>query len=151
MVQRIGIRSSTVQSLDGAEVIVPNSALVSGTLINWTHSDARRRLELTVGASYAHDPTEVMKVLRQVVGGQSGLLHMPPPEVICTAFGDSSIDYSVRGWCVGYLEAIEAKSLLAGAIHAEFAKQGIEIPFPQQDVHIISMPKDRALGDGEDT
>ncbi|MFK8002094.1 MAG: mechanosensitive ion channel family protein [Polyangiales bacterium] len=139
-VQRIGIRSSTVQSLDGAEVIVPNSDLVSGKLINWTLSDTRRRLELVVGAGYAHDPAEVMQVLRRVVARQRGLLHFPIPEVICTAFGDSSIDYAVRAWCTGYLEAIEAKSLLASAIHAEFAKQGIEIPFPQQDVHILSMP-----------
>ena len=139
-VQRIGIRSSTVQSLDGAEVIVPNSDLVSGQLINWTLSDTRRRLELTVGASYAHDPAEVMAVLRRVAGQQRGLLNMPPPDVICTAFGDSAIEYSVRGWCLGYLEAIQAKSQLASAIHAEFAKVGIEIPFPQQDVHIISMP-----------
>lgn len=154
IVQRIGIRSSTVQSLDGAEVIVPNSALVSGTLINWTLSDTRRRLELVVGASYAHDPARVIQVLREVVGRQRGLLHMPPPEVICTSFGDSSIDYAVRAWCVGYLEAIEAKSLLASAIHAEFAKQGIEIPFPQRDLHVVSMPASMsksALADGEDT
>ena len=81
-------------------------------------------------------------MLRGVVGRQRGLLHVPPPEVVCTSFGDSAIDYAVRAWCMGYLEAIEAKSVLASAIHAEFAKHGIEIPFPQQDVHVVSMPKE---------
>ncbi len=140
-VQRIGIRSSTVLSLNGAEVIVPNADLVSGKLINWTLSDTRRRLELVVGAAYHHDPKEVMAVLRRVVGRQRGLLHDPPVEVICTAFGDSAIEYTVRAWTQGYLEAIEAKSRLAAAVYAEFARQDIEIPFPQQDLHIKSMPE----------
>lgn len=139
-VQRIGIRSSSVHSLDGAEVIVPNSDLVSGKLINWTLSDARRRFDLVIGAGYAHDPREVMKVLKQVVARQPLILHDPGPEVLCTSFADSAIEYTVRAWAGGYLEAIEAKSLLATRIHQAFAESGIEIPFPQQDVHVKSMP-----------
>ncbi|MEM9069858.1 MAG: mechanosensitive ion channel domain-containing protein [Myxococcota bacterium] len=139
-VQRIGIRSSSVHSLDGAEVIVPNADLVSGKLINWTLSDARRRFDLVIGAGYAHDPAEVMRLLNQVVRRQPRILHDPAPEVFCTSFADSAIEYTVRAWAGGYLEAIEAKSSLAAAVYATFAEHEIEIPFPQQDVHIKSTP-----------
>ncbi|MEM9860309.1 MAG: mechanosensitive ion channel domain-containing protein [Myxococcota bacterium] len=140
-VQRIGIRSSTVHALNGADVIVPNSDLVSGRLINWTLSDEKRRIDLIVGAAYRHDPKEVMAILRRVVFTQDGVLQDPMPEVLCTSFGDSAIEYTVRAWATGYLNAIEVHSRLAAAVHEAFAEANIEIPFPQQDLYIKSAPE----------
>lgn len=151
-VRRIGIRSSTVQSLDGAEVIVPNADLIAGHLVNWTHTDARRRLKLVVGTGYQHAPADVIPVLMEVVRSQPGVLGDPPPDVLCVGFGDSSIDYAIFGWTGGYLDAIRIKSQLALRVYAALSREGIQIPFPQQDIHIVSVSEEAAkrLGDEED-
>jgi len=141
-VRRIGIRSSTVESLDGAEVIVPNSDLISGHLVNWTHSDARRRLKLVVGTAYAHDPVEVTRVLTKVVQSQPGVLNEPPADVLCTGFGSSSVDFTVRAWTAGYLDAIQIKSTLAARVYAALEREGIEMPFPQQDLHLRTISEE---------
>ncbi len=135
-VRRIGIRSSTVASLDGAEVIVPNADLIAGRLVNWTLSDARRRLELVVGTDYDVPPERARDVLMQVVRTQPGVIHDPPPEVICIGFGESSVDFAIRAWTGGYLDAIDITSRLALRVHAALAKEGIEIPFPHRDVYL---------------
>ena len=143
-VRRIGIRSSTVESLDGAEVIVPNSDLISDQLVNWTHSDARRRLNLEVGAAYAHDPAQVAQILLRVVRSQPGVLNDPPPDVLCEGFGDSSIEFVIRAWTPGYLDAILIKSRLAVRVYEALAAEGVEIPFPQRDLHLRSLSEDAA-------
>lgn len=143
-VRRIGIRSSTVASLDGAEVIVPNADLISGHLVNWTLSDARRRLELTVGTTYAGSPERAREVLLKVVRSQPGVLHDPPADVVCTGFGDSSVDFSIRAWTGSYLDAVQIKSRLAMRVHAALEKEGIEIPFPQRDLHLRSIAPEAA-------
>ncbi|MGE0784154.1 MAG: mechanosensitive ion channel domain-containing protein [Sandaracinaceae bacterium] len=138
-VQRIGIRSSTIHSLDGADVIVPNADLISGRLVNWTLDDPRRRMHLAVGVAYSHDPKAVMAILQKVARSSPGLLSDPAPDVICTGFGDSSIDYEIRAWTPGYLEAIRAKSLLAERVYEALGNEGVEIPFPQRDLHLRSV------------
>lgn len=137
-VQRIGIRSSTVRALTGAEVIVPNADLISGNLVNWTLSDARRRVDVKVGTGYAHDPSEVKRILEGAVRGQRGVLNDPKPEVLCTGFGDSSVDFEVRVWTGSYSEGVRVYSELAQRIHRVLGEEGIEIPFPQRDLHLKS-------------
>lgn len=150
-VQRIGIRSSTVRSLTGAEVIVPNADLISGNLVNWTLSDARRRIDVKVGTGYDHDPAEVKQILEGAVRGQRGVLHDPKPEVLCTGFGDSSVDFEVRVWTSSYSEGVRVYSALAQRIYAVLAEEGIEIPFPQRDLHVKSieaaLPQSSGSGD----
>lgn len=141
-VRRIGIRSSTVRSLDGAEVIVPNADLISGHLVNWTLTDARRRLELTIGTGYQHKPQDVIRILERVVRSQPGVLNDPQADVLCTGFGDSSIDFSIRAWTAGFLDAIQIKSRLALRVYAALEREGIEIPFPQRDLNIRTLPEE---------
>jgi len=143
-VRRIGIRSSTVESLDGAEVIVPNSDLISDQLVNWTLTDARRRLQLEVGVAYAHDPATVAQILSRVVRTQPGVMNDPPADVLCEGFGDSSVDFVIRAWTPGYLDAIFIKSRLAVRVYEALAAEGIEIPFPQRDLHLRSLSDDAA-------
>lgn len=138
-VRRIGIRSSTVASLDGAEVIVPNAGLISGRLVNWTLTDARRRLELVVGTSYAGSPERARALLLEVASSPPGVLHDPPPDVICVGFGDGSVDLAIRAWTAGYREAIQIESRLAVRVHAALEREGIEIPFPQLALHLRSV------------
>lgn len=138
-VKRIGIRSSTVHSLDGAEVIVPNAELISGQLVNWTLSDARRRVELTVGTGYAHDPREVKAILEKVARTQPGVLSDPRPDVLCTGLGESSIDFAIRVWTPDFGSGSRVRSELAQRVYAALGEAGIEIPFPQRDLHVRSI------------
>jgi potassium efflux system protein len=143
-VRRIGVRSSTVRSLEGAEVIVPNADLISSHLINWTLSDQRRRSSLVIGTGYQHPPREVIPILLRVVRTQPGVLLDPPPDVLCSGFGDSSIDYEVRFWAASYLEAITARSDLAVRVYDTLDQHGIEIPFPQRDVTLRKIEEQAA-------
>ncbi|MBX3269735.1 MAG: mechanosensitive ion channel [Sandaracinaceae bacterium] len=139
-VRRIGIRSSTVASLDGAEVIVPNADLISGRLVNWTLTDARRRLELVRRHELrAGSPERARALLLEVASSPPGVLHDPPPDVICVGFGDSSVDFAIRAWTAGYREAIQIESRLAVRVHAALEREGIEIPFPQLALHLRSV------------
>ena len=100
-------------------------------------------------AGCQHAPADVIPVLMEVVRSQPGVLGDPPPDVLCVGFGDSSIDYVILGWTGGYLDAIRIKSQLALRVYAALRREGIEIPFPQQDIHIVSVSEEAAkrLGD----
>ena len=138
-VHRIGIRSSTIRSLEGAEVILPNADLISGQLVNWTLSDARRRVDLAVGIAYSADPTQAKQILERAIRRQPGVLMDPPPSVIVTGFGDNSVDLEVRVWIADFLDMPRLKSEVAQRVFVTLAEEGIEIPFPQRDIHVRSI------------
>jgi potassium-dependent mechanosensitive channel len=135
VVREIGIRASNVRTYSGAEVIVPNSELVSGQVINWTLSDRYRRLELDVGVAYGNRPADVIGVLEDVLSKHEGALKTPAPFVRFRGFGDSSLDFRVYVW-VDYDEGLKETSAILSAIYDALAEAGIEIPFPQRDLHL---------------
>jgi len=138
-VRRIGIRSSTLRTLDGAEVIVPNATLVSDTVVNWTLSDRQRRIETSVGVKYGTDPERVIELLLQVARDDDRILEHPAPDALFVGFGDSSLDFSLRAWTGRYGEWIQIRSDLNVAVNRALAEAGIEIPFPQRDLHLRSV------------
>jgi small-conductance mechanosensitive channel len=138
VVRNIGIRASNVRTYTGAEVIVPNSELVSGQVINWTLSDRYRRLELDVGVAYGNRPAEVIAVLEAVVAAHEGALKTPAPFVRFRGFGDSALDFRVYVW-VDYDEGLTQTSAILSEIYDALAEAGIEIPFPQRDLHLRSV------------
>jgi len=133
-VRRIGIRSTTVHTWRGAEVIVPNATLISGNLTNWTLSDRTRRFELTVGVAYGSDPQRVIDVLRDAAASVTGVLKNPGPVVLFQSFGDSSLNFEVRAWTARFEEWAAVHSQVAVAVNVALKAAGIEIPFPQRDV-----------------
>jgi small-conductance mechanosensitive channel len=137
-VRDIGMRATTFTTFDGADVVVPNGMLLSDKLINWTLSTDTRRIEVPLGVAYGNDPAQVCALLAEVVHCADGIARHPPPVVLFTGFGASSLDFSVRGW-TGYDNAMLVRSALALAIHAALKRAGIEIPFPQQDLHLRSI------------
>jgi small-conductance mechanosensitive channel len=157
-VQRIGIRSSTVRTWQGSEVIVPNGDLVSGQVTNWTHSDRRRRLEIPVGVSYGSDPQKVMAVLLEVAKTDDRLLTDPGPYVLFMGFGESSLDFELRAWTIEFDSFLSIRSGLCVAVEAALRAEGITIPFPQRDLHVktvaaVATPADAPtspLRSGED-
>jgi potassium efflux system protein len=127
-----------VRTYGGAEVIVPNAELVSGQVINWTLSDRYRRLELDVGVAYGNRPAEVIAILEAVVASHEGALKTPAPFVRFRGFGDSSLDFRVYAW-VDYDEGLTQTSAILSEIYDALAEAGIEIPFPQRDLHLRSV------------
>ncbi len=138
-VRRIGIRSSTLRTLEGAEVIVPNANLVSDTVVNWTLSDRQRRIEIGVGVKYGTDPERVIELLLQVARDDDRILEHPATDALFMGFGESSLDFSLRAWTGRYSEWIQIRSDLSIAINRALAEAGIEIPFPQRDLHLRSV------------
>jgi small-conductance mechanosensitive channel len=138
-VRRIGPRSSTVRTFDGAEVIVPNGMLISDQVINWTLSDRRRRVVVGVGVAYGTDPEQVLEILREVAQENETVQDDPAPLAIFMGFGDSSLDFELRCWIPRYEEGFSMRSQLWVAINRKLAEAGIEIPFPQRDLHLRSV------------
>ena len=139
-VKRIGLRSSTLQTFDGAERVVPNSRFISQEFTNWTLSDNSRRIEIVVGVAYGTDPAAVLKILQDTADAHEGILQSPPPTAIMTGYGESSLDFALRAWTTRNDQWVIIRSDLLMTINQELAAAGIEIPFPQRDLHIIEPP-----------
>jgi small-conductance mechanosensitive channel len=137
-VRRIGIRSSTIRTFQGAEVIVPNANLISDRVVNWTFSDRRRRMEIKVGVAYGTDPERVLALLVGVARAHPDVLSDPAPQALFTGFGESSLDFELRAWTALFDNYVVTQSQLGVAVSRALAEAGIEIPFPQRDVHLRS-------------
>jgi potassium-dependent mechanosensitive channel len=143
-VTRIGIRSSTVRTFPGAEVIVPNATLISTEVTNWTLSDRKRRIDIAVGVAYGTDPQQVIDLLLAAVRDRPGVLHSPPPMALFVRFGESAIEFALRFWTPNIDTAQQLASDVLIELHASLARAGIRIPFPQRDLHIRSVAESAA-------
>jgi potassium efflux system protein len=139
-VTQIGLRASRLRTFNGSEVIVPNGELISNKLINWTLSDRRRRLETVVGVAYGSDQDRVHSILRAVLAAESEVLSDPEPMVVFEAFGDSSLNFRLLFWIQDLDLGFKVMDRVNTAIARAFDEAGIEIPFPQRDVHIRTQP-----------
>ncbi|MGH7896089.1 MAG: mechanosensitive ion channel family protein, partial [Candidatus Binatia bacterium] len=135
-VSRIGIRSSTIETFEGAEVIVPNAMLIAERVTNWTYSASRRRIEVLVGVAYGADPNVVLALLERIAAAQEDLLRQPAPQALFLGFGQSSLDFALRAWTSSYDQAAVTRSRLAVAVHAALRDAEIEIPFPQRELRV---------------
>jgi potassium-dependent mechanosensitive channel len=138
-VTRIGVRSSTVQTFQGAEVIIPNANFISSKVINWTLTESQRRLDLPVGVAYGSDAKIVMQLLLEAATKHEYVLTKPEPAVLFKAFGDSSLDFELQFWVMQENNGIKIKSEVALAVMQLLDDAGIEIPFPQRDLHVRSV------------
>ena len=139
-VTQIGIRTSRVRTYSGSEVIVPNGDLVSNQVVNWTLSDRRRRLKLTIGVAYGTDPNLVTEVLKGVLAADEEVLSDPEPLIVFNQFGDSSLNFDIYAWIADFDIGFSTTHRLNTAINAALADAGITIPFPQRDLHLITTP-----------
>jgi len=136
-VVRISMRATTVLTNDNISVIVPNSEFISSQVINWSHNDRNVRFNISVGVSYKEDPQKVKKLLLSVADDNIAVLKDPSPDVIFDEFGDSSLNFFLRVWTTTLIQTPQVlKSQLYFEIFKRFRETGIEIPFPQRDLHI---------------
>jgi small-conductance mechanosensitive channel len=138
-VSRIGVRSSTIRTFQGAEVIIPNATLISSKVINWTLSESQRRRELPVGVAYGTDPKRVLKILQDAAARHELVLTKPEPMVYFTGFGDSALNFELHFWVMQENNGLQITSEVALAAMQMFEDAGIEIPFPQRDLHVRSV------------
>ncbi len=138
-VVQISPRATTVVSNDNIAIIVPNSEFVTSSVINWSYTDRDVRFNVPIGVSYSSDPQEVKKLLLEVAAEHPGVLKQPEPDVLFQAFGDSSLNFVLRVWTRDYTSRPGIiRSDLNYAISKKFKERGVEIPFPQRDLHIRS-------------
>jgi len=139
--KRIGIRASVIRKFDGSEVIVPNSMLVSDKVVNWTLSDKLRRIELDVGVEYGTPAQQVIDLLVKVAKSNQRVFSDPrPPRAFFVNFGDSALEFRLWAW-VDVNDGYSIRSELAVAVQEVLKQAGIGVPFPQRDLHIVSVNK----------
>jgi small-conductance mechanosensitive channel len=147
----IGIRASTVRTWEGADVIVPNGNLVSSQVINWTFADSHRRVDVMVGVAYGTDPKQVLDLLVRVASDHPDILKHPVPVALFLGFSDSSLNFSLRAWTEQADRFIHIRSELTVAVLTALREAGIEIPFPQRDLHVRSIDSEvRTLPNGRE-
>lgn len=138
-VKRIGLRSTVIETFARSELIVPNSQLVSNTVTNWTLSNPMARLRIPVGVAYGTDVEMALRLLREAAGRNPRVLKDPPPLALFTRFGDSALELELHAWVGDVKERLLTQSEICQEIDRLFRELGIEIPFPQRDVHIRSV------------
>ena len=137
-VQKVGVRASIIATYDGAEVIVPNSALVTSQVTNWTLSSRTRRSGLQIGVAYGTPPRQVIELLVAAATSHPDVLAKPAPSASFQGFGDSALNFQLYFW-TSIDAAGRAKSDVAVAVSEALERAGIEVPFPQRDLRVRSL------------
>jgi potassium efflux system protein len=137
-VTRIGSRSTEIRTLDHVSIIVPNSRFLESEVVNWSHGNSLSRLQVPVGVAYSADPQAVKKTLLEVCQDYQDVLPSPSPQVFFMGFGDSALNFELMVWITQPHRQVIIKSDLYYLIEAALRHHGIEIPFPQRDLHVRS-------------
>lgn len=135
-IRKIGLRSTVLETFNGAELIIPNGDLIAEKVTNWTLSSPKARLVLPVSAAYGNDPERVLAILTEIGSAFPRALAEPAPAATFQGFGESSLDFDLRVWLAAFDEMLAARSELGAAVARRFAAEGIVIPFPQRTVHV---------------
>ena len=141
-VREIGMRSTALKTFDGADVVVPNGNLLSEKLVNWTLQDLNRRIDIDIGVAYGTDPEQMLALMMEVIQATPGITDNPEPTVLFSGFGASSLDFSIRAWTTNFGEWVKIRSDMNLRLHRALTDAGIEIPFPQQDLHLRTISAD---------
>lgn len=138
-VQEVSLRATRVRTRDNIEYLIPNSELTTSTIVNYTLSEPEIRVHIPVGVSYSASPEKVVQILLSVAERNPNVNKHLRPKVWFVEYGDSSINFELLAWIdVRQISEREVRSELYFEIFDALAEAGIEIPFPQRDLHIRS-------------
>jgi len=139
-VTRISTRATTLVDFDGKELVVPNKTFITDRLVNWTLSDTQTRLIIKIGVAYGTAPEQVHRLLQQIAEEHPLVLREPQPRSWFMAFGASSLDFELRVFVATISDRLPVMNEINGRIATLFAEQGIDIAFPQLDLHVRTLP-----------
>jgi small-conductance mechanosensitive channel len=139
-VRKISVRATMVETYDNALIYVPNSEFVSSRLINWTRNSRSVRREIRVGVAYGSDSESVMNIMLGIAGSHTNILKYPAPSAAFVDFGASTLDFVLRFWVKDYDVGASTSSDIRLEMEKQFRAHGIEVAFPQMDIHIKELP-----------
>ncbi|MCB9846493.1 MAG: mechanosensitive ion channel [Phycisphaeraceae bacterium] len=148
-VTRIRMRATTIENWDKRELILPNKTFITDRVINWTLSNPINRIRIPVGVAYGSDTDLVLSTLLRIARETPSVLGDPPYQALFLGFGDSSLNFELRVFVLGIDPIVTTRHRLHMDIDKAFRKAGIEIAFPQRDLHIRSVPPEMQLGPGK--
>ena len=137
-VSRIKIRATTLKDLDNLEILIPNEALISERVTNWTLSSSITRLIVNVGIAYGSDTDAARDVMLSAVRDLPKVLATPAPNVLFMGFGDSSLNFQIRVFLNTFDDRVPMTHIIHTEINKALEAAGIPIPFPQRDLNIVS-------------
>ena len=126
-VSRIGIRASVIRTADGSEIIVPNGSIISSQVTNWTLSDRKRAVEISVNVAGGADPQRVVELLKSTVGAHPGVAKEPLPHVYVTNFSAGALSFQVRAWIDRYEDLAQLRSVPSLEVKNALARDNIAI------------------------
>jgi len=147
-VKKVSVRATEIETFQRQTVILPNSELINSAVGNWTHRNRLARIEIGVGVAYGTDARRVKEILLEIARKHPRVMKNPEPAVLFANFGDSSLDFELRVFLYDVFEMIDIQSELRFSILDAFKEEGIEIPFPQRDLHLKTPPW-REISNGE--
>ena len=137
IVKRISVRATEIETFRKQSIIVPNSELINASVGNWTHRNRLARSEIPVSVSFESDPRKVMDILLELVRSVPKVLRNPEPHVEFLRFGPSSLDFEMRFYLSDLSDGMEIRNNLRIEILRRFREEGISIPYPHQELHIV--------------
>ena len=139
-VRDIGMRATIITTFDGAEVVVPNGMLLADKLVNWTLNSSSRRIHVDISTGYGVSPQQTIELLEGIARGIDGIALSPAPEAILTGLTPGALQFSVRAWTAPHAYWVGVRSELAVRIRDGLSEAGIEVPLPQREMHVRSVP-----------
>jgi small-conductance mechanosensitive channel len=143
-VREIGLRATIVTTFEGADVVVPNGMLLADKLINWTLNGTRRRFDLNITTHYSADPQRTMDLLVEIARSCNGVAATPAPACIMTGLAPGELQFNVRAWTKDFGDWVQVRTELAMKIRNGLAEAGIEVPRPQREIVLRTLPPERA-------
>ena len=141
VVTHIGLRSTRLMTRDDVEITIPNGVIGNSKIINEAGGDSQKhRIRVAVGVAYGSDIDKVIETLEAVAADHDEVCDEPAPRVRFRRFGDSSLDFELLCWIGRPVDRGRLSHDLNCAVYKAFAGNDIQIPFPQRDLHVRSMP-----------
>ncbi len=133
----IGLRATRIKTTDNLVVVIPNNEIMKRDIVNYTAMSTMIRVRINIGVAYDTDIDKAKKVILEVASGADWILDRPQPKVVVRNFGESSVDLQLRVWIRDARRRMDTISYVTDRVKSAFDANGIEIPYPKRDIHII--------------